>query len=100
MKVHITDNEGNPWFVAAYVCRVLGYVNAPHVVGKLDEDERSTIRISDSAGGRSNVIISASRPYSLIRISLKAKSPNLWGHLWGRLWGQPLPPPEFIQQYQ
>lgn len=50
------DEEGNPWFVAKDICRVLDIANPHDAVGTLDEDEKG-VAITDplSAGGRQEV---------------------------------------------
>ena len=35
--------EGEPWFVAADVCRALGLGNSSDVIKRLDEDERTLV---------------------------------------------------------
>ena len=40
----ITDGDGEPWFVAADVCGVLGLGNPTQALARLDEDEKSSIR--------------------------------------------------------
>ena len=42
--------EGEPWFVAADVCRALGLGNSSMAVSKLDEDEKG-ISLIDTLGG-------------------------------------------------
>lgn len=44
----LTDEDGNPWFVAADVCRCLGIANVSDALGRLDDDEKSTLVITDS----------------------------------------------------
>lgn len=39
----ITDEHGNPWFVAKDVCRVLEIENVGNVLAALDDDEKITI---------------------------------------------------------
>lgn len=40
--------EGEPWFVAADVCRALGLGNSSMAVSKLDDDEKMTLSLTDS----------------------------------------------------
>ena len=44
----ITDGDGDPWFVAADGCLVLGITNPRQAITALDPDEKSTLRISES----------------------------------------------------
>ena len=48
--VRTVEKDGQPWFVAADVCRVLGVKNVPDAVSKLDEDEKGIASI-DTLGG-------------------------------------------------
>ena len=43
----ITDENGEPWFVAKDVCRVLGLENNRDAVSSLDEDEKITVANPD-----------------------------------------------------
>ena len=69
IRVHM-DESGEPWFVAKDVCDVLGLGNATEALRPLDDDEKSTLRISEGTsprGGNPNVnIISESGLYTLI----------------------------------
>lgn len=65
----IMDKKGDPWWVAAEVCRVLGLTNSPMTIKGLDDYEKSTIRITDSGPKRN--IINESGLYHLISKSRK-----------------------------
>ena len=73
--------EGEPWFVAADVCRALGLGNSSQAIAKLDDDEKSGIIISDPHG-REQVtrFISESGLYALVLSSRKpeAKAFKRW----------------------
>ena len=73
--------EGEPWFVAADVCRVLGLGNSSQAIAKLDDDEKSGVIISDPHG-REQVtrFISESGLYTLVLSSRKpeAKAFKRW----------------------
>ncbi|AGR47478.1 prophage antirepressor [Brevibacillus phage Abouo] len=43
-QVRLIIQDGEPWFVAKDVCEVLGITNQGNAVGRLDEDEKQTIR--------------------------------------------------------
>jgi hypothetical protein len=45
-----TDEQGEPWFVAADVCQVLGIGNPRQAMTRLDEDEKGVIS-TDTPGG-------------------------------------------------
>ena len=39
-KVRVVERDGEPWFVAADVCRALGLEQVSRALDRLDEDER------------------------------------------------------------
>ena len=69
--VRIADRNGDPWFVAADVCKALDLANPRNAVARLDEDERATVQISDGGQPRKFNIISESGLYALIIRSSK-----------------------------
>ncbi|MFI3270582.1 MAG: BRO family protein [Pseudomonadota bacterium] len=83
IRVHM-DEEGNPWFVAKDVCKILELSNPTEALRSLDEDEKITL--SNSEGNpRAGIphtfnCISESGLYSLIFRSRKpeAKSFRKW----------------------
>ncbi len=84
VRVH-QDNNGEPWFVAKDVCRVLGIANHKDAVARLDEDERAGVGITDlSSNGveqeRTFTVVSESGLYALIFKSRKpqAKAFRKW----------------------
>jgi prophage antirepressor-like protein len=79
------DENGDPWFVAKDVCRVLGIANHKDAVSRLDEDERAGVGITDpSSNGveqeRTFTTVSESGLYALIFKSRKpqAKTFRKW----------------------
>lgn len=66
------DENGEPWFVAADVCRVLDIQNATDAVKNLDDDEQS--RYCLGSGGSDRIIINESGMYSLIFRSRKPEA--------------------------
>lgn len=84
VRVH-QDENGDPWFVAKDVCRVLGIANSNDAVSRLDEDEKAGVGITDlSSNGveqkRSFAIVSESGLYALVFRSNKpeAKAFRKW----------------------
>ena len=69
--IRVTDHDGNPWFVAADVCRVLEIQNTTDALSRLDEDERA--RFNLGVKGDTN-IISESGLYSLVLTSRKPQA--------------------------
>ena len=76
IRVAIIDDE--PWWVAKDVCDILNLTNTTEAIRALDDDERSTLRISE--GGPEMNIVSEAGLYSLIIRSNKkeAKAFKRW----------------------
>lgn len=73
VRTHMDEN-GDPWFVAKDVCRILDLGNVSHAVSKLDEDEKG-ITNNDTLGGEQKVlIISEPGLYSLVFRSRKPEA--------------------------
>lgn len=67
--VRVTDRNGDPWFVLADVCRVLGIGNPRQAATRLKDRERSTVTNNDSRAGfgaQSFTIISEAGLYRLL----------------------------------
>jgi prophage antirepressor-like protein len=81
MPVRAVDRAGQPWFVAADVCRVLEISNHRDAVADLDEDERDGVAITDAIGrDQKTICISESGLFALIFKSRKpeARSFRKW----------------------
>ena len=71
----LTDENGEPWFVAKDVCDILGLENSRKATADLDPDERNTVTISDGIPGNPNkTIISEPSLYKLIMRSRKPEA--------------------------
>ena len=68
----IQDEGGRPWWVAADICAILGLSNPTEAIRALDDDEKSTLRISE--GGPERNIINEPGLYSLIIRSNKSEA--------------------------
>lgn len=75
--------EGEPWFVAADVCRALGIDNT--ATRRLDEDEKAALRLTQTSSngteqGRDVTIVNEPGLYSLVLASRKpeAKAFKRW----------------------
>ena len=51
-EIRVIEREGEPWFVAKDVCDVLELTNSREAIKALDDDEKMTVRISDSHSGQ------------------------------------------------
>lgn len=75
--VRTVERDGEVWFVAKDVCDVLGLVNPSKAVSELDDDERSSLTISEGTspkGGNPNMnVINEPGLYALV---LKSRKPE------------------------
>lgn len=79
-ELRIEMKNGEPWFVAADVCRALEISNSRDAVNRLDADEKGVV-LTDTPGGMQNVtIINEPGLYSLVLGSRKpeAKAFKRW----------------------
>lgn len=72
--------EGEPWFVAADVCRALGLGTSSDVIKRLDEDERTLVSIEGASNGLPVNAVNEPGLYALILGSRKpeAKAFKRW----------------------
>nr|UWF88666.1 MAG: antirepressor protein KilAC domain [Bacteriophage sp.] len=71
----LTDENGEPWFVAKDVCNILGLNNVGQALARLDDDEKSSITLNDGTPGTPNkTIVSESGLYSLTLASRKPEA--------------------------
>lgn len=79
-NIRAIEKEGQPWFVAADVCRALELDDTGRATARLDEDELTRIKIV--SGGQKREVIAVNEPglYSLILGSRKpeAKAFKRW----------------------
>lgn len=71
----LTDENGEPWFVAKDVCDVLELSNVGQALARLDNDEKSSITLNDRTPGNPNrAIVSESGLYALVLASRKPEA--------------------------
>lgn len=71
----LTDENGDPWFVAKDACSILGLNNVGQASARLDDDEKSSITLNDGTTGTPNkAIVSESGLYSLTLASRKPEA--------------------------
>lgn len=74
----LTDENGEPWFVAKDVCDILGLKNSRKATAELGPDEKNTVTISSGTPGNPNkTIISEPGLYALITRSRKPEAHEL-----------------------
>lgn len=75
-QVRTVMQGGEPWFVAADVCRALEIGNTAQAASKLDDDEKGIIS-NDTLGGRQNMLaVNEPGLYSLVLGSRKPEAKN------------------------
>ena len=75
-EIRVIMRDGEPWFVAADVCRALDINNVSDAVARLDNDEKGFV-LTDTPGGKQNVsIISEPGLYALVLSSRKPEAKN------------------------
>lgn len=79
-EVRTVVEAGQPWFVAADVCAILGHSNPTMAVSGLDEDERGLRNVETPSGVQSMVAVNEAGLYSLVLRSRKpeAKAFKRW----------------------
>jgi prophage antirepressor-like protein len=78
--VRVVMKDGEPWFVAIDICRVLGIKDVSQAVEKLDDDEKGTYSIRTLGGDQESWIVSESGLYTLILRSRAATTPGSPAH--------------------
>lgn len=80
MAVRVMERGGQPWFVAADVCRVLEIANSRDAIAALDDDEKGVGSADTPGGSQKMSLISESGLYALIFKSRKpeAKAFRKW----------------------
>ena len=69
-----TDEQGDPWFVGADVCSVLGIGHPRQAMSRLDEDEKGVISTDTPGGVQSVATVNESGLYSLVLGSRKPEA--------------------------
>lgn len=75
--VRTTEIDGEIWFVAKDVCNILELTNPTEALKALDEDERSTLRITEGTspkGGNPNMNII--NEYGLYKLTFNSRKPE------------------------
>lgn len=62
----VTGDDGEPWFVASDVARILGYREAHHLTRGLDDDERGPHNVGTPGGEQEMTVVSEAGLYSAI----------------------------------
>lgn len=73
-KVRVVVREGEPWFVAKDVCKVLKLDNPRSTIALLDDDEKGVHNMDTLGGNQSMTVVTESGLYSLILRSRKPEA--------------------------
>ena len=73
-EVRVVIIDGEPWFVAADVCRILELDDVSKAVSRLDDDEKGTNLIPTRGGEQSMLIVNEPGLYRLIFSSRKPEA--------------------------
>ncbi len=74
-QIRTVEINGEIWFVAVDICKVLEINNVTDALSRLDEDEKNTLVLNEGIRGNPNLnIISESGFYSLVLSSRKAEA--------------------------
>ena len=80
-EIRTLEKDGQPWFVAADVCRALEIGNPRDAVSRLDEDEKMTVDLTDAhsgvrGGAQKLNIVNEPGLYTLVLGSRKPEAKN------------------------
>ena len=74
-EVRTILKDGEPWFVAADVCKALEIANSRDAVSRLDDDEKNTVVLTDGIRGNpQKVIVNEPGLYALVLGSRKPEA--------------------------
>lgn len=90
--VRTVERKGEPWFVLADLCRVLGHSNHRMIAARLDEDEKGVSLTYTPGGAQEMIIVNESGMYATILRSRGAATPGTPAHRFRRwVTGEVLP---------
>lgn len=73
--------DGEPWFVLADLCRVLGIANVSNVAARLDDDERKTVRLAEGIQ-RGNPNVTVVNEPGMYQVVLRSDKPEARQFRW------------------
>ena len=73
-SIRSTVINGEPWFVLADVCNILGISNSRMVSDRLDEDELMSVKLTSGGQGRNMNVVNESGLYAVILRSNKPQA--------------------------
>lgn len=82
--VRVVHRNGEPWFVVADVCHIIGAKQPSHAVAPLDGDEKGVTLCHTPGGPQELLIVSESGLYTIVVRSRKAMTPGTVQHRFRR----------------
>lgn len=73
-KVRIVNKDGEPWFVAADVCKALEIEKTDRALSRLDDDEKGTHSVSTLGGIQKMSVVNEEGLYGLVMTSRKPEA--------------------------
>lgn len=73
-EIRTVDLQGEPWFVASDVCKILDLGNTSQALSRLDEDEKNTIILNEGIGNPNKSIVNEYGLYNLVLTSRKKEA--------------------------
>ena len=65
-EVRTIEKDGEPWFVANDICKVLGHTNSRVAVAALDEDEKGVSKVYTLGGEQQMTVVNEAGMYQLV----------------------------------
>lgn len=65
-EVRTITKDGEPWFVANDICKVLGHTNSRVAVASLDEDEKGVSKVYTLGGEQQMTVVNEAGMYQLV----------------------------------
>lgn len=65
-EVRTIEKNGEPWFVANDICKVLGHTNSRVAVAALDEDEKGVSKVYTLGGEQQMTVVNEAGMYQLV----------------------------------
>ena len=75
-NVRVVEHDGEPWFVAADVCKALEIGNPSQVLVRLEDDEKMNTLISNEGNQRGNPNMTVVNEPGLYTLILSSRKPE------------------------
>lgn len=75
-KIRAIEKDGEPWFVAADVCRALGLEQVTRAMDRLDDDERGLVKVTHPQSPKKTIDMNAVNESGLYHLVLCSNKPE------------------------